>query len=405
MRVVALTQLPERVQHVLERIDDVLHRGVALFGRLLKAAEQQHLEHRRTPALVAHHRRRRGRLVEVAHDDLRVSLALEHRHPGGHVVQHAAQRVDVGAGSDRVAADLLGRHIVRRAHERRRHGDVAVAAVRVEDLGQAEVQQLHALGLLAVKRGQHHHVGGLEVAVQHIDRVRHPQRARDLQPDPKHALEGQRALHVHHVLQREALEVLHHDVQLAGGELPVIVHGHDVIVAGPRERRRLTHEALAQLHEHRDVAADDLDGDLAIEVDLVGEVDRAHAALAQAREDAVPAIDHRTFGEGCGIRSQIEHRGRRSIQAREGRGNVRNGAHATDCPEMTQRGLMTPYQTGTMAHHAAAQRLAPAPRPSASPTARDVARDVACDVTLARRESRVETSTPARAPRLHSRPA
>ena len=57
-------------------------------------------------------RRRRGQL----RPQLRlVALALERHPPGQRVVQHAAERVDVGAGVDVAAADLLRRDVVERA--------------------------------------------------------------------------------------------------------------------------------------------------------------------------------------------------------------------------------------------------------------------------------------------------
>src|SRR3712207_8615268 len=54
--------------------------------------------------------------------------ALERHAPREHAVQHAAEAVDVGPRVDRVALDLLGRHIARRDHERARLRDAALLA-------------------------------------------------------------------------------------------------------------------------------------------------------------------------------------------------------------------------------------------------------------------------------------
>ena len=60
---------------------------------------------------------------------------------GEHLVEHAAERVDVGAAVDRLAADLLGRHVLRRAEHVAglRHRVLRAAAV-VAQLGDAEVE-------------------------------------------------------------------------------------------------------------------------------------------------------------------------------------------------------------------------------------------------------------------------
>ena len=50
-----------------------------------------------------------------AHSVATSVVALERRLAGQALVQHAAERVDVGARVDRLAADLLGRDVVERA--------------------------------------------------------------------------------------------------------------------------------------------------------------------------------------------------------------------------------------------------------------------------------------------------
>ncbi len=74
--------------------------------------------------------------------------AFERDEPGQHFVENAPERVDVGASVDRVAGDLLGRHVLGRAEDRE-------ASVRSLPLGRrarvggergrdAEVEQLDA---------------------------------------------------------------------------------------------------------------------------------------------------------------------------------------------------------------------------------------------------------------------
>ena len=54
-------------------------------------------------------------------------------------------------------------------------------------------------------------------------------------------------------------------------------------------RQRFAREALAELGVGGDVVVHDLDDDLPAEVELLGEVDAAHAALAQQTNRLVPA--------------------------------------------------------------------------------------------------------------------
>ena len=102
--------------------------------------------------------RRRHRIladVLVGHRDRRVTD--ERRLAGEDFVQHAAQRVDVGAGVDGLAAGLLGGQVLGGADHRGGLRD-AVAAVG-DRAGDAEVHHLHRAGLAD------HDVGGLDVAV------------------------------------------------------------------------------------------------------------------------------------------------------------------------------------------------------------------------------------------------
>ena len=86
---------------------------VALVGVLGHRARDDGVEApARSPRRsVGRHRRRGGEL----RPQLRlVALALERHAAGQRVVQDAAERVDVGAGVDAAAADLLGRDVVER---------------------------------------------------------------------------------------------------------------------------------------------------------------------------------------------------------------------------------------------------------------------------------------------------
>ena len=62
--------------------------------------------------------RRHHRFAHLLAEDLDARLARERREAREHLVEHAAERVDVAARVDRLARDLLGRHVLGRAEDR-----------------------------------------------------------------------------------------------------------------------------------------------------------------------------------------------------------------------------------------------------------------------------------------------
>ena len=90
----------------------------------------------------------------ISHRDGRVTG--ERRFTREDFVEHAAQRVDVGAGVDLLSAGLLRRQILRRADHRGRLRHAVGIGQCARD---AEVHHLHRAGLAD------HDVGGLHVTV------------------------------------------------------------------------------------------------------------------------------------------------------------------------------------------------------------------------------------------------
>ena len=170
--------------------------------------------------------------------------------------------------ADRVAlaGDQLGGHVVGRAH----HGPGVGQAALAFDRGQAEVGHAHA------PLGVDQHVLGLDVAVH----------------DPALVRVGQRARHVAHQLHLAALVELARDLaqgagplhQLVDDERRLLQHAHRVHAQDPRvlERGRdlaLAAEALQARGPAR--GGDHLQGHLALQLGVPGQVDHPHAALAQ----------------------------------------------------------------------------------------------------------------------------
>ena len=97
------------------------------------------------------------------------AVALEGHLPGEHLVEDHADRVEVGGRPGRVALGLLGREVLRRAHDRARLGHLRRPRPRDPEVGDLE-QVLVA----------HDHVVRLEVAVHDAVAVRVTRRVEDL---------------------------------------------------------------------------------------------------------------------------------------------------------------------------------------------------------------------------------
>ena len=151
-------------QH-LELAREVLRGGVALLRVLGQAALDDPAERGGQP------RRRLEERLGLLPDDggerLRGRVALEGLPPRGHLVEDRAERELVGAEVHRPSRRLLGRHVADRAEDgaglrardRRRDVGGAAGALRLHELGEAEVEDLE------VPVARDHEVVGLQVAV------------------------------------------------------------------------------------------------------------------------------------------------------------------------------------------------------------------------------------------------
>ena len=240
-------------------------------------------------------------------------LGREGRATGQHLEGDDAQAVDVAAPVEvRVPDALLRRHVGRRAHDDaglRLPGGLAAFA---EELGDAAVEDLHAVRVVRVVGEED--VLGLEIPVDDAALVRRVERQGEL---PRHAprlLEAHRSC-LEALRERVALEELHDQVVLAFRDAE-IRDVDDVRVPDVVDRAGLVEEALDHVRDGTDGVAQHLDGGASPDDAVLGVVDGAHAAGAELRHDA-PRSEMTALEVG---RVPGLHRVRHGAQGRGGRG-------------------------------------------------------------------------------------
>ena len=266
---------------------DVACRLEALLRVLLEAVQDDPVERGRQR--LAPLGGRRGVLLEDRVHRLDGRVALERAASRQHLVEHDAEREDVGAVIDGLPAHLLGRHVPHRAEHRARAGQRTRVGEQRRlglerragrgQLGEAEVEDLDA----AVAR--HEDVVRLQVAVDDPLVVRGRQPARDLAgvvdglPMRQRRCADARA-------ERLPIEQFRDDVRRAvvGAD---VVDAEDVGVIERADRARLLLEAAEAIAVGRERRRQHLDGDVPAEACVARAVDFAHAARPDRGQDFV----------------------------------------------------------------------------------------------------------------------
>jgi hypothetical protein len=284
--------------------------------------------------------RRGDRVVRVLVGDLHRLFALVGLLAGEHLVEHDAERVDVAAGVGRTAGDELGGEVRDGAEERGTRGGVGGRGTREPEVPELDPTVVGEQDVL-----------GLEVAVHDAGAVRGRQAGEHGTEDVRRLFRGERAVLVQEVPQRDARDVLHHDVDaVVLGAL--VVHAHQVRVRQAGGGTGLLDEAFPEGLVVGQVPVHDLDRDAALESDVGGEVHGRHPAPRDAGADAVPLIDHATDHRvRGGVRGHLRHSTKRGV----GRPHRRTGRYTISTGRMRRPRSSRPLSHGQSARsHAAA---------------------------------------------------
>ncbi len=241
----------------------------------------------------------RRRLALVKLEELATRARYDGKLAGQGFVHEHPERVEVGAGLDRRADALLGRHVLRRSER------VALLrqALGSRELRHAEVE--HLRGSIVAQKN----IARLEIAVNDALLVRGAERPAHLDENRQRESWRDDARAGELVGQADAAQKLHDDVDAAVGHLVEVEGADDVGVldrdlhlgfpAKPRDLACILGRGAAQ----------DLDGDLRTQGDVLGRVDDADAARANLARDAILSAEGRA--------REIAGRGRRFAPQRQ----------------------------------------------------------------------------------------
>jgi len=222
----------------------------------------------------------------MQHGPLHRRLPLEGQGAGEHFVGHDAEGVDVAPLVERIACELLGAHVRRRADDGALTREFGFARVGfVAALGDAEVENFDEVALSGSVRD--HNVFRFEIAMDDASRVGFRQRAANLTQDASSACKVQLSFSAQDARKVFALDELHHEKQFALFGCPKVVDVNGVRVLERGENAHLTMKPLPNQFISRKLTVQRFDGDLArmSSEGLLSNVDCTHSALAEPRDN------------------------------------------------------------------------------------------------------------------------
>jgi hypothetical protein len=157
------------------------------------------------------------------------------------------------------------------------------SSVGSDVLRETEVAQV---AVLAASLRRHEDVARLHIPVHQTPLVRRIQGIGDLLDDRQRTVGREQALLLQHAPEIDPLDVAHRDEQ-APVVLARLVDRDDSRVVDRRGKARLAQEPLAEARVLRELGCQQLQGHLAAENEILGQVDDTHAAPPEQRLDPV----------------------------------------------------------------------------------------------------------------------
>src|SRR5690606_37139507 len=201
------------------------------------------------------------------------------------------QRVDVAPSVETIADELLGAHVLGRAHHESHSRDL-FALPLLRTLRDVEVDHLD---LQALPPLHDHDVGGLEVSVDDPHLVSGVESLGHLDGDLYRGIDGQPRLAVQQVAQRLARHELHRHELDTIRRVAVVVDRADVRVPDHRHVAGPADEAGDRIGVAGELIAEDLDRVLSTNLQVLAQVHGAHGPFAELSQDAIAAGEHAAY--------------------------------------------------------------------------------------------------------------
>ena len=224
---------------------------------------------------------RRHRIEGVVRHDFLLGATSEGRAPREHLVEHAAQTVDVAATIESpLPDDLLRAHVDRSADRQTGVGQLipSFALGSRERLGDAEIGYQRM-------RFRKQDVCRFDVSVDHPAPMSIVQRIGYLARDSRRVRDRKRTLSGQPVPERFAIDKGHDEVEQPV-DLAGVMERQNVRVLQDGSGLDLAQEALAP-EESAEDRVQDLDGYPTVMLEVPGQVHRCHSAAAQEMDAAV----------------------------------------------------------------------------------------------------------------------
>ena len=215
--------------------------------------------------------------------DVELLRACDHGATEQHLPHDQPERIDVGGVGDGLAADLLRRHVARRAEEGAGLGQIGLGLLH--QFGEAEVEHLHHLAEHPAVVEED--VGRLDVAVNHAEAVRLLQGLEHLQAESAGLRPGEGAVTPDLRLQRLTREQGEHQKRHVVFGVAVVEQRDHVRMLELHHQLGLAREADLLVVAVGMLGVHQLDGDLLLHADLLRAIHGGASAHSDGLDDRV----------------------------------------------------------------------------------------------------------------------